>query len=388
MKGFVYDYITDRLDRLKNGEDVERILTSDLWYDLVDETRDSNWDGILAKYFKQKYGFSIKSEKAAKRRTRETIVSYIKDVCNELQIRRADVNILAGDVGYMYFRGEKYAISLDELDKLRLIGTDVQIIEKQGIAEVVSPYTAGSGVALLSTRGFLTENAVDLSVFAESSGANVAILTDYDISGYVIAHKVPNVPRIGIDFDTLEDLGISDDLGEGEYYTPDQGHLKYAEENIEDFDSQKLDFLRTRRIEINAVKNKVGPEKFSNWILDKLDEIYPNRDYNRAVRKPQPHWYRPEPLAQLNELVDRRITRLLGPEIVRCEAKLSNYQGFIDNVTAYEQQLYWSFEHVLNGNGSTDVDTSGDRSTTKNWLKNITKDIAGLVSKYGGGKVA
>ncbi len=36
MKGFVYDYIIDRFDRLKNGEQIDQILTSDLWYDLTD----------------------------------------------------------------------------------------------------------------------------------------------------------------------------------------------------------------------------------------------------------------------------------------------------------------------------------------------------------------
>src|SRR5215216_6790444 len=77
MKGYVYDYIIDRHDRLKNGEHVEQILTSDVWYDLVDETRNSKWAGVLARYFKQKYGFSIKSKKAADRRTRETIIAYI-----------------------------------------------------------------------------------------------------------------------------------------------------------------------------------------------------------------------------------------------------------------------------------------------------------------------
>ena len=35
MKGFVWDYIIDRLDRINNGENLERIITSDVWYDLV-----------------------------------------------------------------------------------------------------------------------------------------------------------------------------------------------------------------------------------------------------------------------------------------------------------------------------------------------------------------
>jgi hypothetical protein len=235
MKGFVYDYIDDRIERLKNGENVEQILTSDVWYDLVDETRNSKWAGSLAVYFKQKYGFSIKSQKAADRRTRETIIAYIKDVCDERNIRRIDINIYAGDVGYFFFRG-------------------------------------------------------------------------------------------------------------------------------------------------HAVKNKVGPQRLWNWILDKLDETFPDRNYNRAVRTPEPHWFRPQPLDQLNDLVDKRLTRVLGHEIVRCEEELSDYQGFIYSVSAYEKKLYWRFDHILNGNSST--------GASSGWLRNITNDIAGLVSKYGGGKVS
>ena len=174
-----------------------------------------------------------------------------------------------------------------------------------------------------------------------------------------------------------------DELKQGEYYTPNEGHLKYAQDNIP-LDQDTFEFLGNRRIEINAVKNVAGAEKLWNWIIKRLEEIYPNRNYNRAIKKPELHWFRPRPLDQLGRLIDRRISSILEPEIVRCEVQLSDYHGFIDDVPTYEQQLYWSFERVLNGNGSTGVFTSGERSTAKYWLKNITKDIAGLVRKYDG----
>jgi hypothetical protein len=59
MKGFVWDYIIDRHDRLNNSENLDRILTSDVWYDLVDETKDSKWKGRLAKYFRDKYAMYL-----------------------------------------------------------------------------------------------------------------------------------------------------------------------------------------------------------------------------------------------------------------------------------------------------------------------------------------
>ena len=56
------------------------------------------------------------------------------------------------------------------------------------------------GIALLNSRGFLVDYAVKLS---ELSGGNIAILTDFDDSGLLMAKKVPSIPRIGIDTETL-----------------------------------------------------------------------------------------------------------------------------------------------------------------------------------------
>ena len=84
------------------------------------------------------------------------------------------------------------------------LGTDMLIIEKEGVAEVLSPFAEKMGIALLNTRGFLTEYASMLSNLSKENGCNVAILTDFDVSGLLLARKVPGVFRIGIDFGTLD----------------------------------------------------------------------------------------------------------------------------------------------------------------------------------------
>ena len=135
---------------------------------LVDELKNTKWNGALAKFYKAKYNRSIKGPEAKKRQ--EKAYNFIhQGHLRRIGDQTCRCQILAGDVGYLYFRGEKYAISLDELDKLRLKGTDVVIIEKQGIAEVLKYHSSAPyGIALLTTRGFLTENALDLSAFAET----------------------------------------------------------------------------------------------------------------------------------------------------------------------------------------------------------------------------
>ena len=77
----------------------------------------------------------------------------------------------------MYFKGRSYDVGIDDLDLLMKKGTDLLIIEKEGVAEVLAPFAETYGIALLNTRGFLTDYAKRLSELTES---NIAILTDLD----------------------------------------------------------------------------------------------------------------------------------------------------------------------------------------------------------------
>jgi hypothetical protein len=47
-----------------------------------------------------------------------------------------------------------------------------------------------------------------------------------------------------------------------------------------------LGFPRTSRIEINAVIAAVEEERFWKFIMEKLEELYPTRNYNRAIELP------------------------------------------------------------------------------------------------------
>jgi hypothetical protein len=85
-------------------------------------------------------------------------------------------------------------------------------------------------------------------------------------------------------------------------------------------------------------------------------------------------------------LVVGRIRKVLSPRIGAVEAELESYEGFIENVDEYEQELEKEFEEILNGNGSSDVTTAVEQSTTttKNFLKNVRKDLSKIVKKYDG----
>jgi hypothetical protein len=158
---------------------------------------------------------------------RDYITGLIKEVCEEdLGVKR-EVEILAADRAQLYFKGEWNDVGLNEIEQLSLYGIALLIIEKEGVAEQ-SVFADEKGIALLNTRGFLTEYAEFLSKKSEKEGCKVAILTDFDASGLVLASKAPNAYRIGIDFGTLNDLGLAIEDVEKEY-KPENKHLKPLE---------------------------------------------------------------------------------------------------------------------------------------------------------------
>lgn len=368
MKGFVWDYIVDlKLDvtpdyHFEPKKGLPRILTSDVFYDLRKPLEDA--------------GYDVTSRAAAKSKTRATIqVQYIKEICDSLEIRRADVGILAGEAGHLFYRREHYAVSLDDLDSLKLKGVIILIIEKRGISELLRYIAAKYGIALLSTQGFLTENVLDLAYLAESTGGKVAVLTDYDISGILIAYQIPEIPRIGIDIETLEDLGIADKQDElEEYYFPNPTHKKKIEDNLDDFDfGVDFDYLSERRIEINAVLKEAGGERFWEWIISKLeDEFGDDLNYNRAINIPEADEFVPDELREFNAIVINKISDILEPEQDARKRELHHYnahiEGMIEDLSDYENGMREKFQDAVDERAN---------------METLVNDINRLIKKHG-----
>ena len=149
------------------------------------------------------------------------------------------------------------------------------------MAEVLAHFADRKGIALLNTRGFLTEYATRLSELSKRYGCNVAILTDFDVSGLLLA-KVSNVYRIGIDFDTLQYLGIESKEVE-ETYNPDNNHTGPLKERAQHDPDLKiyLEYIAEKRIEIDSVLARVGNEAFWDFVIHKLIERFTHIHYRR-----------------------------------------------------------------------------------------------------------
>ena len=187
---------------------------------------------------------------------RNYITSLIKSTCEEdLYVKREEIGIIAADRAQLYFKKQWMDVGLDEIKELVEYGTDMLIIEKEGVVEQLKSFADEYGIALLNTRGFLTEYADILQDKAEKEGCNIAILTDFDASGLVMACKVPNAYRIGIDFDTLDYFELEIENVEEKYEAPTK-HLDALKEGGEyygEYSKEMIDYVEDKRIEINSV---------------------------------------------------------------------------------------------------------------------------------------
>jgi 5S rRNA maturation endonuclease (ribonuclease M5) len=281
---------------------------------------------------------------------RKYITGIIKKVCNELGenirgkgFKRYELGIIAAERAQLYFKGQSLGVGFDQLEELAKKGTDLLIIEKEGVADVLAPFADQKGIAILNTRGFLTEYAEDLSELAEKEECNIAILTDFDSSGLVIASSLSNTHRIGIDFKTLEklDLDREDVEEEGNESDNHLTNLKKMEYEIpRPYDEIEWDGMieyldSGKRIEIDSVLRVIGNEKFWNFVMKELDSVFSKRDYNRAVDIPE--YVPPKEIDDLFAKIKNIISEYQTDERENISDELVDIEGFIDVKTKEEE---------------------------------------------------
>lgn len=232
--------------------------------------------------------------------SRDTITAYVRELCKDAGVTRESLGIFAGARAELYFDGTWNSVSFDRITELAEKGTDIVCIEKKGVPEVLTVYADKYGIALLNSRGHLTEYGKDLMNAARRSGALVAIMVDYDLPGIKIASETPvDMPWIGINDKTLkyfnlsrDNLAIPSESNQYEKYitilVKESKHgSKAKNNNAGKFDARfkdiDLDFLKHRRIEIDAILARVGGEKFFEYIMYFLNSISSTRNYNRAI---------------------------------------------------------------------------------------------------------
>jgi hypothetical protein len=152
-------------------------------------------------------GYDVKSLSGRKGEVREKLYTYIKEYCEDvLKIKRHQIGIFAADRAVMAYQGKTYSVSFENVKELAKKGVDIICIEKEGIVEKLSAFTEDLGIALVQSQGFVSEYGIMLATEAKKTGANVMILTDFDVDGIKIAFQLEGVTRIGIDFDSIDEI--------------------------------------------------------------------------------------------------------------------------------------------------------------------------------------
>ena len=305
----------------------------------------------------------INPAKAGKR-FRPNLTRKIELICEEMGVTREEIGIFAQARTFLYFRGEKHSVGFKDIESLMWRGTDLILIEKEGMAEVLRPYADMAGIAILNSIGFVARYASKLSQASEQNGSNIAMVTDFDVSGLSMARDLPWVYRIGIDFDTVDYFALDTADVEEEYDTSkptkrsQKGtgyrHWKGLEnmgpgegEDPEEF-KNNLEYLKTKRIEIDSIVRKVGNEAFWDFVVDKLTEKFPTRDYNRAIDVP--NYVDPDVLRELAGALRGKIRAALEDNVQEKMGELSEYEGVFDDVGQEESDIEDEFQDLITTN--------------------------------------
>src|SRR5918996_1589793 len=113
----------------------------------------------------------------------------------------------------------KHRVLTYTLEDMFTAATFVLIIEKEGVVELLTYWADKFGFALCYTKGFLTDNTKVFSELAVKEGSRMAILTDDDFSGWVMAREVSRITRIGVTIATLERLNVPVDEVVEQFYS-------------------------------------------------------------------------------------------------------------------------------------------------------------------------
>ncbi len=311
--------------------------------------------------------------------SRKYLQSLVKVICDEMSelelvngnyietgrigVEREVLGIYEATRAYIYFRGKIHDVSLDRLKEIKKIAAYILIIEKEGVAELLTHYADMNGFALCYTKGFLTENAKKLCELAPKAGARIAMLTDDDFSGWVMSGKVPNIPRIGIDLHTLKRLQISLDEVTEELPQPKGNtskidvdyHANKHATTAKEMHSQELishndwELLTGgkygRRIEIDNVLAYAGAERFwKEFVLPSFKQLFKTGNYNLSLSKVK--YVELPTLRQLNDFAQKKCKALAEEKVEEIESKYKKFEGFIPDISEEEKKIERQIESI------------------------------------------
>jgi hypothetical protein len=364
-------FVTDRWDH------------SDVFYPIRTHLNRLGWDTSV---------YTDAMAGGAKRR--KQLYAMIPDVCeNYYGVKRHQIGIYPADRATMAFSGKYHAVDFDGISNLMGYGTDVIVVEKFGAVVKMVPFTQRNGIAFIESQGFVSEYGIALArlcngqkrISKDYTGGyspryigHLAVLTDCDSNGVGIGLKIPGAIRLGIDINTIKEineanpgLGLKlEDLvertkqnshwealvklcnGKGKIYndiikssissSEAQRQIIASRQYLlqhpfKDTDVTFLDYLRDNRIELNTILAAAGPQAFWNWLRYKLLQVWPNRDYRKAIFFN--NYMQTPTMTKFIEWCQETTKPIIADRITEATQELSNVRGLIDDIYSKRQEI-------------------------------------------------
>jgi hypothetical protein len=109
---------------------------------------------------------------------------------------------------------------------------------------------------------------------------------------------------------------------------------------------ESIEYARRMRIEIDSVLMQVGNEEFWDFLVDKLDEKFPTRNYNRSVQVPES--VTPDVVDEFIQHLQNKIKMLLKPEYDNEKVKLENFEGMLnDGIEQKKEEIIRRFKDIV-----------------------------------------
>ena len=318
-KNYLKDFLIKRRKAVEADQYLkikDRITQSGVWYRIRPDMKEKDFEPL-----------------ESWTQTRRTLQGEIEKVIGELwpneNLTREDLGIVAASKGAVFYDGEQWPINGDSVDALAEKGVAIIVIEKEGVADVLAPYARKYGIALAHTGGRFTKAIIRMIERAKKAGSVVRILTDYDAVGVdIAAATITPTIRIGIERDIitwLQQNGFPDLTEEDveEEYEPSGTSIAITDP-----------YLKTKRIELDSIQEKVGAEKLWEYIMYRLQlpDFNLGFDYTKVIEMPPTQELRPEIIKRILTAVDAYLAKITEKKEEAIEKKLAKSKKLIEIV--------------------------------------------------------
>lgn len=298
----------------------------------------------------------------------------LTDICeNDFGKKRHELGIFVDERTQFAYRGESQSVGFYDIDSLVNKGTDFILCEKAYVVKALTPLVEPYGIAMLECGGNFVEYARMICERATRRRCNIAMLTDFDISGIAMCINIPWGIRIGIDSSTINAFDFSREQIRliQEKYNANADQIKFVTNVLDKYDEfeidgsenennidlieemsynnrQSLEYLKTTRIELDHVIDEATPQRFFWYMITKIEDAFPKRDYNYAVDLPYIDELRPPIAKEFIARMDKLFKNIpqLQPTIKKVKKQFKEDTNDLEEIDDLRQDMLDDFIEV------------------------------------------